>query len=68
MNTLTQPTSHALTRSPDIKYERIPSDTERQRNAHQTTRRAQGWDASYQWEGNDGHRDLYHITLTKLEF
>lgn len=50
------------------KYERIPFSSERERLSHQSTKRAQGWEATYEWEASDGKRDLYYITLTKMEF
>lgn len=54
--------------STQVKHERIPFHTELQRREHQQMKRAQGWDATYEWEATDGCRDLYRITLTKLEF
>lgn len=49
------------------KYERIPFASSSEKATHERTRRAQGWEATYEWEATDGQRDLYYITLTKLE-
>lgn len=50
------------------KMERIPFASEHDRRRHQQTWRANGWEATYDYDGSDGSRDIYLITLTKLEF
>lgn len=68
MTHVSSPSLQGFIGSSQQRVEKIPFATETLRQRHELLKRAQGWEASYNWLGCDGNRDLYEITLTRMSF
>ena len=65
---LGSPAMQGFIGSSQQRVEKIPFASETLRQRHELQKRAQGWEASYNWVGSDGNRDLYEITLKRMDF